>query len=163
MIIQPWHIATRGRFGAEYGIATRGYIVCPPLVARMPVSADVIPEKLFGVITEEELEAVLRDCGWVGELDLAKFGLDAAWQATSTLFGEITGENLLEAVIDARDPLVGLVTVLDDAAAQLAASGTVGEVDASDGGATATASSLTGSLEEKPGEGACGDGDAEPC
>lgn len=164
LIIQPWHIATRGRFDGEYGIATRGYVVCPALVARIPTQADVIDARLFGVVTPEELEAVLREFGWVGELDLDRFGLDAAWQVTSRLYGEVTGLDMLEAVIDASDPLVGLVTCLEAVSAGVSADGTVGVVVDGEAGSTLTMTTVTGTLEEKPGEGACQvDKDVEPC
>ena len=41
MLIQPLHIATRGRLDGEYGIATRGFIVLPDIVPRFPNRAEV--------------------------------------------------------------------------------------------------------------------------
>lgn len=164
LFIQPWHIATRGRFDGEYGIATRGYVICPSLVSRLPVDGGVIPEKLFGVITEDELEAILRDVGWLGLVEQEGFGLDAAWSLATHFTAEVTGVDLLEAVVSAHDPLVGLVTCLEDVSAQIGAGGTVGVVDGDHGSSAVVVNEVSGSLEEKPGEGACQvDEDVEPC
>lgn len=164
LLIQPWHIATRGRFDGEYGIATRGLVVLPPIVSKLPVAGQALPDQLLGRIADNDLEAVLRNLGWVGELEMERFGLAAAWSAATTLTAETIGIDLLEAVVSAQDPLVGLVTCLEAVSAHVSADGTVVEAKGLDPEATATMSLVVGVLEDKPGEGACQtDEDAEPC
>lgn len=68
IFIYPQHIATRGRLDGEYGIATRGYIICPDLVSRFPVFGEVGQAQLFGLVDEHVLEAQLHGAGLTAEL-----------------------------------------------------------------------------------------------
>ena len=59
---RPFHIATRGRRGGQYGVATRGYIVLPDIVPRVPASADMAPADLWG-----RAESSPYGAGWIAE------------------------------------------------------------------------------------------------
>ena len=54
------HIATRGRLDGEYGIATRGYLICPDIVPRYPDRGLVSPL--------ERLAELKRLRGWSAEV-----------------------------------------------------------------------------------------------
>lgn len=48
----PQHIVTRGRFDGQYGIATRGILICPDIVPRFPAKALVADLDLIGRMSE---------------------------------------------------------------------------------------------------------------
>lgn len=68
-MLLPIHIATRGRLDGEYGIATRGYIICPDIVPRFPSRGEVRPLDLFGDVRELDFEGILRALELLGEVD----------------------------------------------------------------------------------------------
>ena len=62
MLLRPIHIATRGKLDGEYGIATRGYIILPDIVFRIPSVAMVgeasfVPVALVSSVSSLEFEA----------------------------------------------------------------------------------------------------------
>ena len=64
MLPLPLHIATRGRLDGEYGIATRGYIICPDIVPRFPFDAEIADldiNQLLGISDPDRLEAFVED------------------------------------------------------------------------------------------------------
>lgn len=89
-MLQAIHIATRGRLDGEYGIATRGFIICPDIVVRFPSIAEItLDEALMVTIKELGLEATLRG------LDLVASGKELSTGATLRplgLFGNIKDE-----------------------------------------------------------------------
>ena len=82
---RPLHIATRGRLGGQYGIATRGYLVLPDIVPRVPASAEMAPADLWG-----RAEPSPYGDGWIAEpiiqggvsgLDYDGFLRQIVWEA----------------------------------------------------------------------------------
>ena len=164
LFIHPFHIATRGRFDGEYGIATRGYVVCPDLVSRFPAFGEVDAARLFANVTQEELEAWLADAGLTAELQ-AIGDQDAILGLSRVLTASVSDEGFgLTARVDmALDGLVATVTCPDESSAALAADGMLGDV--SQGGGEAIVSDADGPtavVEERPGEGSCRRS-GEPC
>lgn len=55
----PVHIATRGRLDGEYGIATRGLLICPDIVPRYPSDSAVSDDDLVASISDADLLRVM--------------------------------------------------------------------------------------------------------
>jgi hypothetical protein len=60
-VLYPIHIATRGRLDGEWGIATRGYIICPDIVPRFPEKSETTEDGDWAVLTAQDYSALLRD------------------------------------------------------------------------------------------------------
>ena len=156
LFIYPHHIATRGRFDGEYGIATRGYIVCPDLVSRFPVFGEVHQSRLFATVDEFVLEALLRDAGLYSELwDLGD--MDAILGLSRVLTASVSdeGDELSARVGGALDEMLATVECLDDTSANLLGDAMVAEMSQS--GDEATVSDSGDDLavvEDTPGDGA---------
>lgn len=92
----PMHIATRGRLDGEYGIATRGLIICPDIVPRFPSAAETVEEGWFAVVNEADLTALLRD--W------PKLTFEATALEGGLLLCTVDGErHELQAAVEALD------------------------------------------------------------
>lgn len=72
----PLHIATRGRLDGEYGIATRGYVICPDIVPRFPGLAEVRPRVPVGALELEGLRAEMLSDRAAAILVEAKLDID---------------------------------------------------------------------------------------
>lgn len=153
MLIQPLHIATRGRLDGQYGIATRGYIVLPDIVPRYPSTAEVdrvgwLP--VPGTVEETGFEAKVEDHGvftlqaTVEEIP----GLEArADGETETLLATI-GELDWEATATSSDDVVGEAgeTGYDGSVVPEA---DLGSVDDNDSGASISDDGLIGDIDEE--------------
>lgn len=150
---QPFHLSTRGRWGGAYGIATRGYLVLPDVVPRFPAEGVLEPEKLVGLLTEEELEATLQSLDWsaVAEsgFDVNGFVEGLAWRAAMAaqdIDGALAGDI----------PFGGEVEQETDPWAEISSDGEhIAEVVEVDDSAEVEECSEMGELVEKPGEGKC--------
>ena len=103
------HIATRGRLDGEYGLATRGYIICPDIVPRFPDFGEVRPDEHVGLLVPDLLEGeVVDNQGWFATTSdegltasLAPAGLVAIVVAVDELDGDLEEPELvLELVLD---------------------------------------------------------------
>jgi hypothetical protein len=110
-VLSPLHIATRGRLDGQYGIATRGLVVCPDIVPRFPVDALLRPEFVVGEVRELELDAVLRSMELHGDV-VPEPDLVAALRSLD-LIGELAGNELpAGSDVALEGLLVGLVREL---------------------------------------------------
>jgi len=96
VLIQPLHIATRGRLDGEYGIATRGYIVLPDIVPAFPSGGYVEDGWVIGIIDDLDLEAVVEEH--------AVFSLQAAVYEDAELDALVAADSDLVAVVEDEDP-----------------------------------------------------------
>ncbi len=108
-MLQPIHIATRGRLAGEYAIATRGLLVCPDIVPHFPVDGVLGTRGLVGAVRELELGATLRSLELEGQM-AARPDLVAVLRSLDIL-GEVSEVDELEE-LEAREFLVGLVREL---------------------------------------------------
>jgi len=77
----PLHIATRGHLDGVYGIATRGYLVLPDLVSRLPD---------YGLFTEiEGWRAFVREADSIGEV-LDPWAMSGFVKVGDELLGELS-------------------------------------------------------------------------
>lgn len=152
MLIQPLHIATRGRLDGQYGIATRGYIVLPDIVPRYPSTAEVdqvgwLP--VPGSVEELGFEAKVEDHGvftlqaTVEEMP----GLEARAEAEDAFFAEATG-------IDWDASVAELEQFLGEASetgydGSVSHEGDIGAVDDADHDATIDDERLIGDIDEE--------------
>lgn len=90
----PIHIATRGRCDGEYGIATRGYVICPDIVPRFPSDADVRPEFVIGEVRELGLRAELHRSVELTGLVAEKADFEATIAEVMELFGDVDSPEL---------------------------------------------------------------------
>jgi hypothetical protein len=94
----PFHIATRGRRGGQYGVATRGYVVLPDIVPRVPAGAEMAPADLWG-----RAEPSPYGQGWIAEpiiqggvsgLDYEGYLRQLVWEAVlEALGGRLPGRD----------------------------------------------------------------------
>jgi hypothetical protein len=134
--LSPLHIATRGRLDGEYGIATRGYIICPDIVARWPSIAEL------EVSDEESFWAVVEDADFLhaamsehpGRTLLAGledvFGLQVVLDGDRLELVAQMGDLDLEAVVEELDSDVLGSVMEQELSGELDSDGVVGEVDA---------------------------------
>lgn len=106
----PFHIATRGRRGGQYGVATRGYVVLPDIVPRVPASAAMAPADLWG-----RAEPSPYGQGWIGEpiiqgtvsgLDYDGYLRQLVWEAVLEArerAATITTESMVAAVQEQKE------------------------------------------------------------
>jgi hypothetical protein len=148
-VLFPLHIATRGRLDGEYGIATRGYVICPDIVPRFPQDAVVGTDGFFARVTEQDLSALLRDFPkltfeatavgdglYVCQLDGEKSELEAAVTAldlegsvrsVGEMVAAVDGEQLDADTFSDRD--IGDVSEEDDTATVVDLGDLVGGVE----------------------------------
>lgn len=116
------HIATRGRLDGEYGIATRGYVICPDIVARFPELAEissraplglVLPGSLQAEIVAQHAQAILGQPEISANLDLPRLAVELVEHG---LGAELAASRFLAVVLS------------EDLAAELRAEIGVGEV-----------------------------------
>ena len=149
---QPFHIATKGRWGGAYGIATRGYLVLPDVVPRFPAESFLESEKLVGLLTEEELEATLQSLDWSAVaksgFDIESFIESLAWRAAmeaQDIGGALASDMPFGGEVEQTDPW-----------AEISSEGEpIAEVVEVDDSAEVEECSESGVLVEKPGQGKC--------
>lgn len=150
----PFHLATRGYFGNEYGIATRGYLVFPPIVPRFPSEGVVVEDRLGGWVEERDLFAFIQqDAALLAALQPSIFDLEGilgplAYQALVEERGELLG------VIVQSDQLMALVEA-QDALGTAQEDGRLGVVESAENVSSVAEAMPLGAVEDKPGEEGC--------
>lgn len=151
----PFHISTRGRWGGEYGVATRGYLVLPPIVSRFPAEGIVQEGSFLSALVDEQGEWIadtILPSDWRGVVD-ARFDLEG-----------LLGSVVYRAVVDEYGELVATImmseemsAVIDEIeqSADIVSSGIVGGVETEDDAATVQEMASLGVVTDKPGEGHC--------
>ena len=149
---QPFHIATRGRWGGAYGIATRGYLVLPDIVPRFPAEGVIEAEGLVALFTEESLQVTLQEFDWSAitrsVIDIDGLVEDIAWRAmleAQDMEGKLAGDK----------PFQGEVEQEADPWAEVTEEEPVAEVEDADQSAQVEDSDQVAEVVEKPGEGRC--------
>lgn len=147
----PAHIATRGRLGGQYAIATRGYLVRPDIVPRFPADADLfVEEGDLGAVEPMRLRGELFDHDPLFadlDFDTNQRGFLSEDQVRTLL---ATIESLDPgATVWLEDVRFGEAVVLDDEA-ELVLEGDIGSATEDDEGATLDLDDPVGETEDDP-------------
>jgi len=150
---QPFHIATKGRWGGVYGIATRGYLVLPDIVPRFPAEGVLEAEKLVAWFTEEGLEATLDSVNWTA---VAKSDFDVEGLVESLAWLAAMEAQDIDGVLAGDRPFGGEVEQETDPWAEIAPDDEhIAEIEEADDCAEIEECSDSAALVEKPGQGKC--------
>jgi hypothetical protein len=150
---QPFHIATKGRWGGVYGIATRGYLVLPDIVPRFPAEGAIEVEDLVALVREEVLQAAIQAIDWSA---VAKSGFDVEGLIQDIVWTAMVEAQDMEGLLGSDKVFGGEVEQETDPWAEVEEDEPVAEVEETDQEADVEECSETAVLVEKPGQGRCG-------
>lgn len=140
----PLHIVTRGRLDGQYGIATRGYLICPDIVPRFPADADLFveldlkgvvePERLYAQFTDHDSYASLKTIEMEAQLRMIEGMLASAknWDMVASVeLVEVTLGSVTSSEVDPELVVVGDIGAVtgEDAESAVEIHDPLGEVD----------------------------------
>lgn len=150
LLHDPFHVATRGRFDGQYGVATRGLIVCPDIVPRYAQEAIVeSSDEPVAVVEPETYYAEIVQMDLLGKVTEESPTFKATVvELVPDLVATVDDATEMEAQVFDNEELG--VVVDDGSSADVEESGTIGHVVDDDAEANVEDVGFVGSVEDEP-------------